>query len=82
MKMLKQKVEFTNFYHNRMEELDNLKMEYAFMKTKLLNYENKETKPNSGNFTSNKLVKSFGRCLNPTKKMRSCTNYTCRHTRR
>lgn len=82
--MLKQKVEFTNFYHNRMEEFDNLKMEYTFMKTELLNFKKviKEAKPNSGNFTSNKLVKSFGRCLNLTKKMRSCTSYPYRHTRR
>jgi len=42
--MLKQKVELTNFYHNRMEEFDNLKMEYAFTKVKLLNYHKRNKK--------------------------------------
>jgi hypothetical protein len=64
-----------------MEEFDNLKMEYAFMKAELLRKGTKETKPNSGNFTSNKLWRSFGRRLNPTKKMKSWTSYAWRRTR-
>jgi hypothetical protein len=38
MKVFKQKVKLANLYHYRMEEFDNLKMEHAFMKAKLLIY--------------------------------------------
>lgn len=38
MKILKQKVELVDLYHHQMEEFDNLKMEYAFMKVTLLIY--------------------------------------------
>jgi hypothetical protein len=39
MKALRQKVELANLYHYQMEEFDNLKMEHAFMKAKLLIYQ-------------------------------------------
>jgi hypothetical protein len=39
MKVFKQKVKLANLYHYRMEEFDNLKMEHAFMKAKLLIYQ-------------------------------------------
>jgi hypothetical protein len=32
MRTLRQKVELLYFYHNQMEEFNNLKMKYAFMK--------------------------------------------------
>jgi hypothetical protein len=32
MRMLWQKAEFVDIYHNWIEDFDNLKMEYAFMK--------------------------------------------------
>jgi hypothetical protein len=38
MKTLRQRVELVDLYHNWMEEFDNLKMEYVFMKAKLLIY--------------------------------------------
>ncbi len=38
MKTLRQKVELANLYHHLMEEFNNLKMEYAFMKVKFLIY--------------------------------------------
>jgi hypothetical protein len=31
MKTLRQRAELANFYHNRMEEFDNLSMEHAFI---------------------------------------------------
>jgi hypothetical protein len=39
MRALKQKAEFVDLYHYQMEEFDNLKMEHAFMKAKLLIYQ-------------------------------------------
>jgi hypothetical protein len=38
VKMLRQRVELINLYHNQMEEFNNLSMEYAFIKAKLLIY--------------------------------------------
>jgi hypothetical protein len=38
MRILKQKVELMDLYHHQMEKFDNMKMEYAFMKAKLLIY--------------------------------------------
>jgi hypothetical protein len=38
MRALKQRVELGYLYHHHMEEFDNLKMEYAFMKGKLFIY--------------------------------------------
>jgi hypothetical protein len=32
-------MELADLYHHQMEEFDNLKMEHAFMKTKLLIYQ-------------------------------------------
>jgi hypothetical protein len=43
MKALRQRVRLANLYHHQMEEFDNLKMEYAFMKAELLIYK-KESK--------------------------------------
>jgi hypothetical protein len=36
MKTLRLRTKLANLYHHQMEEFDNLKMEYAFMKTELL----------------------------------------------
>jgi hypothetical protein len=33
MRMLRKKVELTNLYHHLMEEFNNLKMEYAFVRS-------------------------------------------------
>lgn len=38
MKTPRQKVELADLYHCRMKEFNNLKMEYAFTKVKLLIY--------------------------------------------
>jgi hypothetical protein len=57
-----------------MEEFSNLKVEHAFMKTKLLIYKKKvkEIKSNNGrSYTRNKLVNVFGRHLSPIRKMKS-----------
>ncbi len=39
MRMLRQKVKLANLYHYQMEELDKLKMEFAFMTAKILIYQ-------------------------------------------
>lgn len=39
MKTLKYRAKLIDLYHNRMEELNNLKMEYAIMKAKLWIYQ-------------------------------------------
>jgi hypothetical protein len=39
MRALRERVKLANFYHYRMEKFNNLKMEHAFMKTKLLIYQ-------------------------------------------
>ncbi len=44
MKTLRQRVEFANLYHNRMEEFHNLKMEYVFMNVELLIYQKRSKK--------------------------------------
>jgi hypothetical protein len=73
MRILKQKVELIDLYHHQMEEFDNLKMEYAFMKAKLLftSRRAKGAKQNNGHCIRNKLVKLFGKHLGPTRRMKN-----------
>lgn len=40
MKALRQRAELVDLYHHQIEEFDNLKMEYVFMKAKLMIYQN------------------------------------------
>jgi hypothetical protein len=40
MRALRQRAEFVDLYHHWIEEFDNLKMEYVFMKAKLMIYQN------------------------------------------
>jgi hypothetical protein len=40
MRALRQRAELVDLYHHWMEEFDNLKMEYVFMKAKLMIYQN------------------------------------------
>jgi hypothetical protein len=65
-----------------MEEFDNLKMEHAFTKAKLMIYQkrNKKSQTNNGSYIRNKLVKLFERHLNPIRKTRSCTSCVWRPT--
>jgi hypothetical protein len=39
MRALRQRARLANLYHYQMEEFNNFKMEYAFMKVKLLIYQ-------------------------------------------
>ncbi len=50
MRPLKQRAELIDLYHHRMEEFNNLKMEYVFMKAKSMIYQNmnKRSKLSSG----------------------------------
>jgi hypothetical protein len=40
MRALRQRAELVDLYHHRIEEFDNLKMEYVFMKARLMIYQN------------------------------------------
>jgi hypothetical protein len=44
MRALRQSVELIDLYHHRMEEFNNLKMEYAFMKVEFLIYRKRSKK--------------------------------------
>jgi hypothetical protein len=41
MRALRQRAKLTNPYHHQMEEFNNLKMEHAFMRAKLLIFQKK-----------------------------------------
>jgi hypothetical protein len=81
---LKQKVELANLYHHWMEEFNNLKMEYVFMKVKLLITSRgiKGAKPNNGHCTRNRLRRLSNKHLKLTRRMRNFTNNTWRLTKR
>jgi len=76
MKGLRQRARLLNLYHHQMEEFDNLTMEYAFMKAKLLFYQIKvrKVKLNNGSFIRSKLMRLFKRHLSPIRKMKRCTS--------
>jgi hypothetical protein len=78
MKMLRQKMELTNFYHSWIEEFENLKMEYVLIKAELLIYQkrSKRSQAEQWNSPRNKLVRLSERCLSPIKKMGGCMSCT------
>ncbi len=65
MKGLRQRARLLDLYHHQMEEFDNLTMEYAFMKAKLLFYhiEVRKVKLNNGSSIRSKLMRLFNRHL-------------------
>ncbi len=44
IRMLKQRIESANLYHQEIEEFNNWKMKYAFIKIKLLIYQQRSNK--------------------------------------